>query len=415
MRFFSFLSVALIGAFSMTSITGMETFDHTSCFTCDAMRSAYAELERVSPKELVKKFKLCCVNAASIDRDIKTQLLNVAKNEAGRETLRLVVARLYPFVVCASSLEELSNSIPTTEQSDPELLFNKVKNVVLLCDGLGFSQEEVFFSLLNIDTKLNKLKSAPVVFPAPLEGITKGKLLKVFKDDTHRDLYDKKEYIVNEINLWWDEYVKRAIDRILPILREGMFSLVRGASTRYSYNKENHTFSISLSSVNPTINARCIVGPLICNEIESEVIPICYFLDDKKVLPDSGIHHEIFHHLVIGLELDAEPFFRKLAHLLKGNVDGSYIVRLKDIYTDMDEFRNIIGIFVKDGEFYFDPCSESAYLCKAGKYLRGTHKSKASSMVYIPITFVQFLQKSVPGLRLKREEKLMSVPKLKWC
>lgn len=209
--------------------------------------------------------------------------------------------------------------------------------------------------------------------------------------------------------------MKQAIDRILPILREGMFSLVRGASTQYSYDTGNHTFSISLSYVKPIISARCIVGPLICNEIESEVIPICYFLDDKKVLPDSGIHHEIFHHLVIGLELDAEPFFRKLAHLLKGNVDGSYIVRLKDIYTDMDEFRNIIGIFVKDGEFYFDPCSESAYLCKAGKYLRGTHKSNASSIMYVPISFVQFLQKCVPGLKVKQREMLRDVSELKWC
>ncbi|MBE6447618.1 MAG: hypothetical protein E7015_04030 [Alphaproteobacteria bacterium] len=92
-----------------------------------------------------------------------------------------------------------------------------------------------------------------------------------------------------------------------------------------------------------------------------------------------------------------------------------YIVGLRNIYTDMDEFRNIIGVFVKDdGCLYFDPCSEAAYASKAGKYLRGTHKSNASAITIIPVSFVRFLQNNVPNLKINQKASLNDISKIKW-
>ncbi|MBE6447617.1 MAG: hypothetical protein E7015_04025 [Alphaproteobacteria bacterium] len=289
----------------------MKVFDHTSCFTCDAMKNAYMETMGISDEELVNRFKICSVNGASIDSVIEGLLFNIVKNEAGRETLRLIVSRLYPFVVCASSLEKLSNSIPVDRQDTVSSVSEKVKNVTLLCNSLGIVQGDVFDSFLHIDAKLNGLKSNPVVFPAPLEK-SDVKLLKVFKDNSNREENDQKLHIVNEINCWWDFLVKDAIDRVLPILRECMFSLGFGLSTCYQYSTANHTFLINLSKNRSSISARCITGPLICRQIERITVPICYALKDKKVDYDACLHHEIFHHLVIGLELSSDPFFGNL-------------------------------------------------------------------------------------------------------
>jgi len=100
--------------------------------------------------------------------------------------------------------------------------------------------------------------------------------------------------------------------------------------------------------------------------------------------------------------------------LLAKKVDALYVAGLKKIYTNMDEFRNIIGIFVKNGKLYFDPCSEGAYLCKAGEYLRGTHKSSTASIMYVPVSFVNFLQANIPGLKIKKQETLMNIDSEKW-
>lgn len=190
-----------------------------------------------------------------------------------------------------------------------------------------------------------------------------------------------------------------------------------GADTKYEYDLNTHYAQILLSRMNPTVNARCITGELLYDGIDGEEVPICRALSEKSISAASGLHHEIFHHLVISLEMDEFPYFNRLVKALKkAGVDGSYLLKLKEIYTDMDEFRDIIGVFIDtNGRLFFDPCSEAAYRCAEGKHIRGTHKSGTGAIKYVPIGFVEFLKDKIPNLRLKSSKKQESVDKLVWC
>lgn len=165
-------------------------------------------------------------------------------------------------------------------------------------------------------------------------------MLEVFKDDIHTKEREKKTYVMNEINKWWDSEVSRTVAGILPTLREGMFSLVLGLKTEYKYNTLTHSAEISLSASCPSIVARCITGPLLYDRIDDQDVDVCYELQDMSISADSGLHYEIFHHLTIGLELESFSSFTRLVPYLTNNgIDVLYIVNLKWLYTDMDEFR----------------------------------------------------------------------------
>lgn len=403
---------------SITSLSSaMDHFDHKSSFTCNKMRETYQEVCNISNEELIKRFKACSINGQSFDNTINVELENIVRNSTGRETLQLVVARLYPFVRCANTLEHLLNVIPETKQTHNYNILKKAKMVVLFCDALNLRGQDVFMTFLNVNTSLSKLKTDPVLFPSPDTPYRKGSLLEVFKDDTHTEDTEKKSYIVSEINMWWNRVTKQAVEGILPILKEGMFSLTFDLSTKYTYDLKAHSAKISLSNTCPSISARCITGPLLHDRIDDQDITVCYELQDRVITADSGLHHEIFHHLTIGLELEEFPSFSRLIPCLISNmVDRLYIVNLKEIYTDMDEFRNIIGIFVdKKNHVFFDPCSEAAYLCSAGQCIRGTHKSSTRGIIYIPISFVEFIKRAkINGFIINENKCLKDCSKVSW-
>lgn len=177
-------------------------------------------------------------------------------------------------------------------------------------------------------------------------------------------------------------------------LKIGMFSILDSPKTEYKYDK-NSKYVIHFSG--DTISAPCIAGPL-CKSKTTAVMPSVgkyYLLKDRDIGGSSGLHHELFHHLTIGLDFAEYPSFDRLIRVLQSNnVDESYITLLEEIYTDMDEFRNIIGIFVDSfGNVFYDPCSEAAYLTAQGDYVRATHKSGVVGMLRVPIKFVDFVKR----------------------
>lgn len=82
----------------------------------------------------------------------------------------------------------------------------------------------------------------------------------------------------------------------------------------------------------------------------------------------------------------------------------------------MDEFRNIIGIFVDSGnKLYFDLCSEAAYRCGEKKFIRAAHKTNSGAILYIPISFVELLKRCVPNFEVKSSKSQHNIDVLKWC
>lgn len=392
-----------------------QEFDHTASFN-EPMRKTYLSLKNSSDTELLNKFKACCLNGDSIDAGIEAELCNIVRNEAGRETLLVVTARLYPYVECARSLERLSNAIPYSEQTEAVDKVKKAKLVVLLCKALGVQGADVFMTAINIENFLQKLKMDPVIFPEPTELCQRKLLLQIFDCKIYSDNSKKETYILQEVNLWWNDTVLAEVKRQLSTLRKGMFRLSRGASTEYRCGSSARLPEIVLSNVQPSIRARCITGPLLYDIIDNVEIPVCYSLSDRDLSPACGLHHEMFHHLVVDLEEEGFPAFGELLKVIKFEVDGSYLLELGNIYTSMTEFRNIIGIFASStGVLYFDPCSEAAYRCAEGECIRGTHKSNAVTISYIPVSFVKLLTRSISGLKIESSKIKSGVRVSNWC
>lgn len=269
--------------------------------------------------------------------------------------------------------------------------------------------------LKNINVWLLKLKRHPVLFTGKYNPHS---VLKVFASSKpNNDSKKAISHIMRKINKRWDSSVHDVVVNFLPVLRKEMFFLNVRASNEYRYDLKNHYAEICLSHGSSPIIARCITGTLIYDRIDGEEVYTCYSLSERNIGTAACLHHEIFHHLVISLEMDEFPYFNRLVKVLKGEqIDGSYLLKLKEIYTDMDEFRNITGMFVDtSGNLYFDPCSEAAYLCAESKYVRGTHKSGVGTMKYIPISFVNFLRTNIQNLKLKLKQKQETVSELKWC
>ena len=370
-------------------------------------KEKYNALKGDNEQKLVEQFCKCSIQGSvdALDPRIRSALNNIAENEVGKETLLTVTAKLYSFVECARTLEELVNKIPVIPVTGNEKI-EKVKKVVLLLDALGVHDAEVVFCFSNLNTWLNQLKQNPIVFPNALEPYKHGSLFRIFKNDFQ--LVNKKakqQFIIDQINYCWNINVKTVVDNFLPLLRFGMFSLEVGP-TMYEYDSGTHHYVVKFSD--RKITARCMTGPLLCDNIDSiKIPPMCCLMDDQEISAASGLHHEIFHHLVIGIEGNGFNSFSRLAVVfLRENIDSSYVRYLKDIYTDADEFRAITGLFVDDkNELYFDPCSEGAYLHKEGKSLRGTHRSDFRA-VHVPISFIHLLEKSYGKLNLDYREKL---------
>lgn len=388
----------------------VQEFDHTSSFN-QAMGQKYKELASLKDSVVVEHFLQCCENRDLVDHAILDELNNIVGNAAGRRTLLVVTARLLPYVECANSLETLLQAIPQNEEKDENDKLRKAELVCLFLKTMRVTgSSSVSQALKKVIDSLSGLKSDPVLFPMP-GSVTKGICDEVFSGYNERCANP-----IDRINKSWNANVASAVLAVLPILREGMFSLIRGSATEYCYARKNACAQICLSSTKPAIIARCITGPLLCNELGGVYIPTCYRMTDKGISAASGLHHEIFHHLVIGLEMDESPYFHDLVPLLLAEgVDGLYVSKLKKIYTDMDEFRNIIGLFPKNGMLLFDPCSEAAYLCEAGVHVRGTHKSKAGEIKYVPISFVNLLIKLIRGFQIEGRLEQYSLKRLKWC
>lgn len=169
-------------SFFQSKAMNVAVFDHCSSFN-EVMRRTYFSLKSASNEEILDKFKECCINSISIDPGINAELHNIVQNPAGCETLRVITARLYPYVKCANSLEILINAIPYSKQNEASAIINKAKSVVLFCKALGVHQADVFSTLLDIGNLLQKLKNEPVLFPDPSTPYQSGSLLDVFKCD----------------------------------------------------------------------------------------------------------------------------------------------------------------------------------------------------------------------------------------
>ena len=363
-------------------------FKHGIDSACQAVKYQYGDLSG-NDAVLLERFRFCCKNKDSLDLDTTNALNEIIKNAAGRETLRIITAKLYPFVLCANTLEALVNDISTTEKSDKNSIRNKARKIVLLFDTLAVEATSPKDAINNICTYLAKLKKDPVSFPAPGTRYKKGSLLRVF-GGSEAD----KGKIIGSLNKLWGGAAQRAVIAFSERLKRGMFSILYSSKTNYEYDG-NDKYIINFSG--GTIDAPCITGPL-CKGKATPVMPSVdkyYLLKSKSIGGPSGLHHELFHHLAIGLDFAEYPSFDRLVKVLESEaVDGSYIALLEEIYTDMDEFRNIIGIFVDDsGNVFFDPCSEAAYLTAGGNYVRATHKD-GMTMIRIPIKFVNFVKRA---------------------
>lgn len=205
----------LVFALYQTDASSRQTvFAHSSVFS-EAMRRLYTSLK---PEEVVDKFKKCCVNREALDPRIETEVDNIARNSVGLETLKVVSARVYPYVECADSLEALVKAISCDVQTG-EGFVKKAQAVTSLCEVLGVRGQRVSYALTHIRSWLVGLKRNPVLFT---KRYTCGSLLRVFSctcdDDTR-----KMSYIMRRINKVWDTSVRDVILDFLPILKEGMF------------------------------------------------------------------------------------------------------------------------------------------------------------------------------------------------
>lgn len=362
---------------------------------------------------LLEHFKFCCKNKDSLSSKVNNALGEIVMNAAGKETLRTITAKLYPFVYCASTLESLGSAISTNKEGDRKNMRDKAKKIVLLFSALGVQSTPPREAIGNVCTYLDRLKGDPIIFPKPDTSYTKGALLRVFGGSGTGDDMEKRA-IMADLNKLWGGAARNAVLAFSKRLKRGMFSILESQKTRYESDKSDK-YAIHFSGAD--INAPCITGPL-CKSMATSVMPsfdTYYSLQNQDISSSSGLHHELFHHLAIGLELAEYPSFDKLMKVLQlNNVDESYIILLEKIYTDMDEFRNIIGIFVDDsGHVFFDPCSEAAYLTKSGSFVRATHKT-GMVMRRIHIKFVNFIKEANKTIKIQAGDNVNRDDRFDW-
>lgn len=414
--------VVFIGSILKASCThamDIKCFDRVSALKRPA-QAAYQELGRQDDSELVAKFKYCCSNGNALDSAIENALQEVVRNKAGKETVKMITAKLYPFVRCANTLQALVDSISVDEEKDESAAKRKAKGLVLLFGTLtkGKRKKSVSETIRGVKVYLDDLSVEPADFPDPSTPYSPGSLLGTFDDglESTAGKVQRQREVVDQLNRSWNHFGKKVVLDAVSCLRMGTFSLERGAQTEYEYNTKDHRGIIRFSG--KEITAKCIRGPLLCERIDTLLIEKCYLLEDRDISASSGFHHELFHHLVIGLELDEFASFERLARFLVMNgVDALYVLSLKDIFTDMDEFRNIIGLFLDSkGNPLFDECSEASYLTSAGKYIRSTHKSNAGSIKYVPIGFVDLIKRANGSLMLRSKPSVDdNNHRITWC